>query len=165
MRRTVVIAAAALLLTALALAGLRPRRAEAGPPEKPAETSSESAAEADSEEFIDPLGPNSACYVCHVTFVQEELSKVHKAEKTGCIDCHGLSAAHANDEDIGATPPDIVYQRGQIDAACVKCHETHDAPAAKVVARFVVRKLSPSAAAVCTDCHGEHRIAEAAGEK
>ena len=28
-----------------------------------------------------------------------------------CVRCHGISAAHANDEDIGATPPDITFKR------------------------------------------------------
>ena len=108
--------------------------------------------------FIDPLGPNAACYVCHLTFVHEELSVVHKAEKVTCIECHGLSAGHANDEDIGATPPDVVYKRERIDAACRECHEGHDVSAAAVLARFFERKLKPEPAAVCTDCHGQHRL-------
>jgi len=106
---------------------------------------------------IDPLGPNAACYVCHIPFVREELARVHLAEKVTCIECHGLSAAHANDEDVGATKPDIVYPRAKIDASCRKCHETHDAPAAAVIARFIERDITDTAP-VCTDCHGTHRI-------
>ncbi len=124
-----------------------------------AERSSDS--DEDSGDFIDPLGPNAACYVCHMTFVTEEISSQHKAQDIGCIKCHGLSAGHANDEDIGATPPDITYERDKVDAACTACHETHDAPANKIVARFIERKLTDSSP-VCTDCHGRHRIAEAA---
>ena len=113
----------------------------------------------------DPLGPNAACYVCHMTFVKEELSKVHKAAKVSCIKCHGLSAAHANDEDIGATKPDVAFSRGKVNAFCRTCHKTHDAAPGKVVARWQERvasrlpspKLAP--AAVCTDCHGNHKIA------
>lgn len=123
-----------------------------------AERSSDS--DEDSGDFIDPLGPNAACYVCHMTFVTEEISSQHKAQDIGCIKCHGLSAGHANDEDIGATPPDITYERDKVDAACTACHETHDAPANKIVARFIERKLTDSSP-VCTDCHGHHRIAEA----
>ena len=74
-----------------------------------------------------------------------------------CIECHGLSAAHANDEDIGATKPDIVYRRDQIDAMCRKCHTEHDVLPRDVIARFLERKLTVSPA-VCTDCHGKHRI-------
>ncbi len=120
----------------------------------------------DSEEaMIDPMGPNSACYVCHMTFVKEEISRIHLAEEIGCVKCHGLSAAHANDEDIGATKPDIMFARNEVDKACGKCHPTHDAPATEVVARFVERELPKEPTPVCTDCHGEHRVAEAAEEQ
>jgi hypothetical protein len=112
---------------------------------------------------MDPLGPNAACYVCHLTFVGEEIASVHHAENIGCIKCHGLSAAHANDEHIGATPPDKVYKRADVDRACRECHAKHDVAAADVVKRFVERKLKKSPAPICTDCHGQHRI-EAAAE-
>jgi len=112
--------------------------------------------------FIDPMGPNAACYVCHQTFIFEPMSAVHKAEKVTCIKCHGLSAAHANDEHVGATPPDVRYPREKVDAACAECHEDHDVAAAEVLARFLERKLTPRPAPVCTDCHGRHRIPEAA---
>ena len=55
------------------------------------------AEDAAESETIDPLSVNAACYVCHMTFVREEISWVHFAEKVTCIQCHGLSAAHAND--------------------------------------------------------------------
>ncbi len=116
---------------------------------------------------VDPLGPNAACYVCHMTYVREELSKTHLAAKVSCIQCHGLSAPHANDEDIGATKPDIVFQRAAINPACRKCHPTHDVAPEKVLARWEQRRaagLAPKAArpasAACTDCHGRHRIAK-----
>jgi hypothetical protein len=163
MRRAILVAAAAVLVPPLALVALRGYSAETGPADPTAEKAEAAAEEEDeSEDFIDPLGPNAACYVCHTTFIHEEMSKVHKAEKTGCIDCHGLSAGHANDENVGATPPDIVYRRDEVDASCLKCHETHDAPAAQVIARFLERKLAPAEAAICTDCHGQHRIEKAA---
>jgi hypothetical protein len=113
----------------------------------------------------DPLGANAACYVCHMTFVKEELAKVHLKAKVGCIQCHGLSAKHANDENIGATKPDITFKPRQIDASCGECHEGHDAPAKKVVARFVERHLPANSAPICTDCHGQHKIAQAAEKK
>jgi hypothetical protein len=121
-------------------------------PAKPAPLSTEPAEE------TDPLGANAACYVCHVTFVKEELAKVHLAAKVACVKCHGLSDKHANDENIGATKPDITFKRAQIDASCIKCHEAHDAPARKVVARFEERHLPASPAPVCTECHGMHKI-------
>ena len=107
---------------------------------------------------LDPLGANAACYVCHIPFVKEEMSKVHLKAKVTCIKCHGLSAAHANDEDVGATKPDIFFNRRQVDGMCVKCHKGHRAAARQVVARFIQRRLSPELPAVCTDCHGTHKI-------
>ena len=107
---------------------------------------------------IDPTSVNATCYVCHMTFVREGISKVHFREKVTCIKCHGLSAAHANDEDIGATKPDVVYRRDQVNAMCGECHQEHDVAAAKVIARFVERDLALQPPPVCTDCHGEHKI-------
>jgi len=97
-----------------------------------------------------PVGANAACYVCHMTFVKEELSKTHLQAEITCIRCHGLSAAHANDEDIGATPPDIAFARDHVDAMCLECHERHDI-SSEMAARWQRRD-------VCTDCHGAHRI-------
>ncbi len=110
-----------------------------------------------SGEKIDPLSANANCYICHTMFVREPISKVHFKAKVNCIKCHGLSAAHANDEDIGATKPDIMYKRNRVDAMCSKCHEEHDVPAAEVIGRFIERKLEQTPA-VCTDCHGRHKI-------
>jgi len=106
---------------------------------------------------IDPLSVNAACYVCHMTFIREELSKVHFKQKVTCIECHGLSAGHANDEDIGATPPDMTFKRKEVDASCGKCHQEHDVPARKVIARWLKRGRPPLPA-ICTDCHGAHKI-------
>ena len=113
---------------------------------------------AEPAEETDPLGANAACYVCHISFVKEELSKVHLAAKVGCVKCHGLSAKHANDENIGATKPDITFKHDRLDAACKKCHEEHNVPAKKVLKRFVERGQPGSPAPVCTDCHGTHKI-------
>ena len=97
-----------------------------------------------------PLGANAACYVCHMTFVQEDLSKTHLREKVPCTRCHGISAGHANDEDIGATKPDITFKHDQVDSMCLKCHHRHDI-SAEMTAKY---KSHP----ICTDCHGSHRI-------
>ncbi|OHB79437.1 MAG: hypothetical protein A2W31_01230 [Planctomycetes bacterium RBG_16_64_10] len=126
-----------------------------------------SAAAAGKPGVLDPLGPNAACYVCHMTFVDEELAQIHLQNGSTCTDCHGLSAAHANDENIGATPPDIVIERPQINAACRKCHENHDVRPETVVAEWVRRskaeakrgaKPAKNPNIVCTDCHGHHRL-------
>lgn len=122
-----------------------------------AETGEDGGDAPDDSPEIDPLSVNAACYVCHTTFVREELSKVHLKEKVTCIECHGLSAGHANDEDIGATPPDITFKRKQVDASCGKCHEEHDVPAREVIARWLERGR-PALPSICTDCHGTHKI-------
>ena len=109
------------------------------------------------EGVADPMGPNGACYVCHMTFVREELTRTHLARKVTCVKCHGLSAKHANDEDIGATKPDRPYTREQVNAMCRKCHRRHDVPPEDVVARWLERELTQTPT-VCTDCHGTHRL-------
>jgi len=107
---------------------------------------------------MDPLSLNGACYVCHIPFVKEDLAKVHLAEGISCAKCHGLSDKHANDENVGATKPDILYSRDKVDKSCEECHDTHDAPAKQVLARFAERKLNLKTQTICTDCHGTHKI-------
>jgi hypothetical protein len=166
LRRVASAAATALGLLAVLFCcrGPAPLAAEAQAAASPAgaEASEEAgtadkADEADESATIDPMSVNAACYVCHMTFIREELSRMHLPEKITCIDCHGLSAAHANDENIGATPPDVTFEREEVDGSCRECHEDHDAPGAEVVARFVERALTDHRP-ICTDCHGTHKI-------
>lgn len=106
-----------------------------------------------------PVADNTACFVCHANYDEETLAGQHAKANVGCVKCHGESVAHRNDED-NITPPDIMFPTDQIDKECVKCHETHDAPARKVIATWQKRcpaKENP-ADLVCTDCHGEHRL-------
>jgi hypothetical protein len=146
-------------LLAATLGGFRALEAE--DPDRSAGVAQPPSAPSPAEEpplEADPLGPNGACYVCHTTFVKEELAKVHLVEKIACVKCHGLSDKHANDENVGATKPDIMFKRHEVDASCQKCHDTHDVPATQVIARFVERGLSAKNVVICTDCHGTHRI-------
>jgi hypothetical protein len=146
--------AAALVAGALGAVGRLPAadRTVAGTRPAPAAKAEEPA------EAVDVLGANVACCVCHMTFVAEDLVKTHLKEKVGCIDCHGLSAKHANDENIGATKPDVVFKRSQVDGNCAKCHEGHNVPAKAVIARLAERHLSAATVPICTDCHGTHKI-------
>jgi hypothetical protein len=115
-----------------------------------------SAEKAKAQQFLDI---NQACFVCHENYKTEELVGWHAQEKVGCIKCHGPSLAHRNDED-NVTPPDIMFPPEKIEAACIECHDTHDAPAKDVIARWQQRcpqKTDP-AALLCTDCHGHHRL-------
>jgi len=149
----------ASVVVAAALAGLGLSRwFGGGCPLEAAAPDAETAPAGKDATEVDPLGPNAACYVCHMTFIKEELAKVHLAEKIACTNCHGLSDKHANDENIGATKPDIVYSRDKVDKSCEQCHDTHDAPAKKVLARFTERRLSLQRPVICTDCHGTHKI-------
>ncbi len=111
-----------------------------------------------SDEGTGPKADNNACYVCHANYEDEELVHQHAIANVGCVKCHGESIAHRNDEN-NITPPDVMYPADAIDTACVKCHETHDAPARKVLARFAQRcpAKKRSDQIICTDCHGDHR--------
>ena len=115
-----------------------------------------------------PLNPNAGCCVCHIPFIKEPLSTTHLEAKVTCVRCHGASIGHANDEHIGATPPDVKFAPGQVNPFCRACHEKHDVPPEAVVARWQeVLRARPAAAASpaaarCTDCHGRHRIERAA---
>lgn len=102
---------------------------------------------------------NGACFVCHANLKHEPLVMVHARAKVSCMECHGPSLDHRDDED-NVTPPDVMFLRATIDTACRECHQSHDVPAAEVVARWRERgqAKSASAAAVCTDCHGRHRL-------
>lgn len=108
-----------------------------------------------------PMGLNGGCYVCHMTFVDEPLTVTHLKHDIGCTYCHGTSAGHANDENIGNTPPDVMFERTAIDAFCLNCHKGHDIASEKMRAHWHKRqKDRPTTRpiAACTDCHDTHRI-------
>jgi hypothetical protein len=113
------------------------------------------------QDAADVPGASAACLVCHLTFVKEELAKSHQQKGISWTKGHGPSIAHANDEHIGATKPNVTFPRAKVDAACAQCHKQHDVPARKVIERFLDRKLPAKTAAICTDCHGTHRIERA----
>ena len=102
---------------------------------------------------------NFACYVCHGNYDGEEMVVSHGIEAIGCIDCHGKSYEHRNDED-NITPPDKMYPLERVDKMCAVCHDMHDAPARKVLEKWQERcpeKTDPKEI-VCTDCHYQHRL-------
>ncbi len=106
-----------------------------------------------------PLADNTACFVCHANFEEEPLARGHAAAEVGCVDCHGDSFAHRNDEN-NTTPPEVMFPAAKIDAACRECHQEHVAPAAAVIARLLERcpDKTDGATLVCTNCHGRHRM-------
>ena len=102
---------------------------------------------------------NQACYVCHANYREESLATRHGREGIGCIDCHGESVDHRNDED-NITPPDKMYPLREIDRKCHECHDTHDASARRVILRWRTRcpEKTNTRDIVCTDCHFRHRL-------
>jgi len=111
------------------------------------------------EPQIGPVADNQACFVCHANYQEEPFATWHAKANVGCVDCHGASHAHRNDED-NITPPDVMYPRDRIERCCAECHDEHDVPAREVIAMFLKRCLDRTGAEqiVCTDCHGEHRL-------
>jgi len=102
---------------------------------------------------------NHACFVCHTNYKEEEMVNVHADEEIGCMDCHGESFEHRNDED-NITPPDVMYPLDEINDACKDCHDEHDVWPEKVVERWLQRcpDKKDIKTLVCTDCHGHHRL-------
>ena len=101
---------------------------------------------------------NEACHVCHGNYREAAFVQAHADEGVGCVKCHGASLAHAGDED-NITPPERMYAADEIEKSCQVCHETHDVPAAKVIACW--QEKCPARTdlkqMLCTDCH-EHRL-------
>ena len=95
-------------------------------------------------------GDNYYCYVCHINFEEEPLAVGHDENDVRCVECHGPSMLHREDED-NVTPPDILYRRSEVDANCMNCHDRHDDKSEEI------DKPLPKVK-VCTDCHGEHRF-------
>jgi hypothetical protein len=117
--------------------------------DKPAEPAKKSEQRAD----------NQACHVCHGKYDEEPFAKWHAEAGIGCTKCHGPSLAHSGDED-NITPPDRMYAPADIAKCCEECHDTHDAPADKVIACWQEKcpaRTDPKQL-LCTDCHGEHRL-------
>ena len=99
---------------------------------------------------------NSYCYVCHVNYKAEDITKVHEKYSIGCEACHGMSDNHSSDEN-GLTAPDIMFARDKITAYCTTCHSPDTLRKVRKHRRFVFTDNS-KIQKVCTECHGEHRL-------
>jgi hypothetical protein len=95
---------------------------------------------------------NQDCYVCHANFENELLARFHLRKQVGCDACHGGSFAHRSDE-FNVTVPDRMFTRGEVDAACLACHERHEAKSFRKDGN-----APPPPNPVCTDCHGNHKV-------
>lgn len=106
-----------------------------------------------------PVANNRSCFVCHGNLKEDALTTTHAKANVSCIKCHGKSAKHQADEE-NIIPPETMFAADKINKACGKCHDSHDAPAEKVIALWETRsekRLDPEKI-VCTDCHGTHRM-------
>ena len=139
-------------------------QASSGPPPLVVDTSEplllddpteEQAAAADTQ----ASAQNMACFVCHANYRGEFLAERHAKANVGCVNCHGDSFAHRNDEN-NTTPPETMYSADKIEPFCQSCHGTHDVPPKKVIARWKERYIGEDDPdkIVCADCHGEHRM-------
>jgi hypothetical protein len=102
-----------------------------------------------------PVADNNRCYVCHMNYQEEKLTIAHARANIGCERCHGPSNAHCSDED-NITPPDIMYPAGKIKAFCMTCHPKDKIDIKPHEPLFTATGPSKK---VCTDCHGQHRLA------
>jgi hypothetical protein len=108
---------------------------------------------------------NAACYVCHPSLKTEAITTTHLDENVGCVDCHGPSTEHLQDE-MQMTTPDHLFGRLEVDGMCGKCHEDQHASVedeVEVFRREWEGRARPngrtiSATSICTDCHGTHNI-------
>ena len=89
------------------------------------------------------------CGTCHVDVVDDFAGSLHQAEDVGCVECHGPSEGHVEDEN-NEVKPEEVFARADVDRLCGECHRCPD-PAAK-------REPGPGEKhKVCIDCHGPHK--------
>jgi hypothetical protein len=101
-----------------------------------------------------PVADNTRCYVCHVNFEGETLARHHARANVGCVKCHGVSIAHASSEE-NVVPPEIMYPKDKIVAACTRCHtDLTDSTHKDVIASTATKNR------YCTDCHAKgHHVA------
>jgi len=104
-------------------------------------------------------GDNSYCLVCHIDFEEETFAVCHVKAGISCIDCHGDSDEHAEDEEH-LNAPSILYAKAKVNASCTTsdCH-----PKPKMEAEIGHRPFFADATPeqqYCTDCHGKHRKAK-----
>jgi hypothetical protein len=120
-----------------------------------------------------PVADNSRCYVCHINYMQEDITVIHARVNIGCAHCHGNCDAHIADESWAwggnGTPPGVMYRRPEINPFCMGCHpkdkidtKQHKPLFADTVepgrkAGLIQSRASPWH---CTDCHGDHRLAK-----
>ena len=107
---------------------------------------------------------NNFCLVCHELLADELITKVHAQQNVLCVDCHGPSTLHMEDEML-MTRPDVLYGRTEVEPLCRHCHGPHKTPTQveafreKWYGRDLPNGRVVSSQSICTDCHGTHNLA------
>ncbi|UCE47305.1 MAG: hypothetical protein JSW47_17085 [Phycisphaerales bacterium] len=99
---------------------------------------------------------NMACFVCHANYMDEFLAERHAKANVGCVNCHGDSFAHRNDEN-NTTPPETMYAVEKIDPFCQECHEAHNIPPKKILAAWM-KQRAKKPDVTCEGCHEEDDV-------
>lgn len=134
-------------------------QASNGPPPLIVDTSEPLLLEDPAEEQAAPTQAatgNTACFVCHANYMGEILAERHAKADIGCVNCHGDSLAHRNDEN-NTTPPEIMYTAEKIDPFCKGCHEAHDIPPRKIIAAWMKQKAKKPDI-TCEGCYKEDDV-------
>jgi hypothetical protein len=99
---------------------------------------------------------NAACFVCHANYKTESLVDCHVKVNIGCVNCHGQSSAHQNDEN-NITPPETMYSADKIDPFCRSCHNAHDIPPKKIIAHWL-KHIADKTDSSCGGCHEDNDV-------
>jgi hypothetical protein len=99
---------------------------------------------------------NTACFVCHANYKTEPLANRHAIVDIGCVNCHGQSSAHQNDEN-NITPPETMYSAEKIDPFCQSCHKAHDIPPRKIIAHWL-KHIAEKTDSSCQGCHEDNDV-------
>ena len=145
----------------VALAAKSDSESTSGPPPLVVDTSEPLLLDEPTEEQVaaavtEAATENMACFVCHANYRGEFLAESHAKANVGCINCHGDSFAHRNDEN-NTTPPETMYSAEKIDPFCQGCHDAHDVSAKKIIARWIEQKVKKPDA-TCEGCHKDDDV-------
>jgi len=103
--------------------------------------------------------PLAGCILCHVDIEDEHLASTHcTADNMGCVECHGQSVGHINDEN-NEVKPDVMFTRANTDRLCSPCHDC----SRQVTPDW--KQTPASKRKTCTGCHPAHRFPALAGAK
>jgi DmsE family decaheme c-type cytochrome len=100
----------------------------------------------------DSVAASAECLDCHEEINDDVLRYTAHATKfkVGCVDCHGTSATHIDDPDVG----NISRAEGSSGmAACLSCHESD------IHEHRPKRNQHSSSDVNCSDCHAIHASA------